>query len=92
MVFDEVLPEREQRTKLWEVRAKADGSALGGVRWSTGWRRYVFVANAQDPQFDAACLRDIADFVAARTEERKREWSLGRARLEDGHVVGAGHA
>jgi hypothetical protein len=59
----------DRKTYIWEVRS-LQGAPLGVVEWFNQWRRYTFLPN-DDTVFDVVCLREIADFIEARMNERK---------------------
>jgi hypothetical protein len=74
-------------TRWFEVRTKEDpapgtewaepvGKLLGIVKWHPGWRRFAFFPLPQT-LFEADCLRDLADFCANQTEQRKAEREAG---------------
>ena len=68
--FDQVKSSR--KTFVWDVAAKDGGMILGSVFWYCPWRCYVFGWTAGcDTVYEQRCLRDIADFVEARTKEHK---------------------
>lgn len=46
------------------------GQKLAIIKWSSGWRRYVFHP-FKETQFDVDCLVDICDFITELMEERK---------------------
>lgn len=60
----------EGKTKRWEVQTKDTNVPLGRIQWFGPWRKYAF-----DPawitHWDEECLREVADFVEARTKEHK---------------------
>ena len=60
------------KTIVWLVQARKGGDHLGYVRWMARWRKYCFYP---EPNciFEETCLRDIADFIEARTFEHKME-------------------
>lgn len=58
------------KTSVWIVKSKSSGSVLGGILWSGAWRKYVFRTIA-DCDFDGNCLREIIEFMEARTKEHK---------------------
>ena len=66
---------RGRKTDRWEVfnrvgDPKCD-DPLGDINWYARWRQYVF-----DPNFgtvwNSRCLIDIAEFLKAEMEKRKR--------------------
>ncbi len=65
----EITPE-ERKTKIWNVRALADGMQLGQVRWFGRWRKYSFFP-CQGMVFEETCLRDIANFCVRRTIDHR---------------------
>jgi hypothetical protein len=61
-----------RRTRAWTVVTKDSGEALGLVDWYGAWRCYVFTPTLEvETVYEQRCLRDIADFVEARTKEHK---------------------
>ena len=92
--FEPELTKKSRKTEVWGVYSipddedpeRKDGEPyktwredlLGFIQWRTGWRRYVF-ATEEGTEYDARCLRDIADFCAARMDARKPDASEGRA-------------
>jgi len=56
------------KTRLWHVSSKS--GVLGTIHWLGTWRRYVFAPGTR-ADFDAGCLREIADFCEQRTAEHK---------------------
>lgn len=59
------------KTKIWCVQSKL-GHIISIVKWYAPWRKYT-AAFEPETIFDAMCLREIADFVAAKTAEHKIE-------------------
>jgi hypothetical protein len=59
------------KTVIYSVRNSKNGSMLGYVKWSGGFRKYVFAPVQEELIFDESCLRDIADFLVRLMEERK---------------------
>jgi hypothetical protein len=55
------------KTLVWDVTAKDGGLRLGEVKWFGRWRRYAFFPS--DCVFEHQCLRELADFLEARTRE-----------------------
>jgi hypothetical protein len=69
------MPSRTGKTWIWSVDANKDGRSVGTVLWYGGWRKYVFSpSDIHAPIFEEVCLREIADFIEART----REWHAQR--------------
>jgi len=60
------------KTERWDVLTKKEvgGLLLGRISWWGSWRRYAFFPNA-NTLYEPTCLRDIAQFIDARMEERK---------------------
>lgn len=63
-----VLPGKKVDSYL--VLTKTDRTKLGDISWYDDWRKYVFVPDEQI-MFEETYLRDIADFLEARTRELK---------------------
>jgi hypothetical protein len=57
------------KTKLWGIQSLG-GNVLGMVSWFAAWRKYTF-SPEHGTIFDPSCLREIADFVEAKTKEHK---------------------
>lgn len=57
-------------TKRWDVVTSSDETFLGSVRRYSGWRRYCFFPDFGS-FYEQDCLRDVADFIEARTREHK---------------------
>lgn len=57
-------------TKLWHVTT-LDSGVLGEIRWFGAWRKYCFYPTS-GTIFDKGCLREIADFCEAQTEDRAK--------------------
>lgn len=57
-------------TAIWNVTT-SEGSPLGEIRWFAPWRRYVFFP-VPNTLFDSGCLKEIANFIIARMEERDK--------------------
>jgi len=56
------------KTMVWSVMNN-DGEYLGVVRWFGSWRKYAY--EPERAVFEEVCLRDIADFIVARTREHR---------------------
>lgn len=63
-------PDPKRKTATWDVHAKRSGGILGSVKWFARWRKYCFFP-AADCVFEETCLREIAEFIVARTREHK---------------------
>lgn len=59
-----------KKTHFWTVVPKSDGPEIGEVKWYAQWRKYCFYA-AGYAIFEEVCLREIAEFVEARTREHR---------------------
>lgn len=46
------------------------GEKLALIKWSTGWRRYVFHP-MPETVYDTKCMNEIMDFIEQLMEERK---------------------
>ena len=58
--------------RSWIVLARQDGFCLGEVVWYPQWRRFIFSPTELScVAFEETCLRDIAEFVEARTREHR---------------------
>lgn len=74
IAFAEVATDRPGKTKQWVVKTSDEfGLILGFVRWYTSWRKYCY-APLTETVYEEQCLREIADFVAARTAEQRATW------------------
>lgn len=61
----------KRKTPIYQVRPVSnDFDFLGEIKYYPGWRKFVFVPNA-NTQFDCDCLRDIASFC--ETDARNYE-------------------
>ncbi len=75
--FPDDVP-KGRKTKQWtvvpqtdkETRDEADYVELGLVKWHSPWRRYCFFPSP-GTLFDAACLRETADFCERRTKAHR---------------------
>jgi hypothetical protein len=78
--FDECSTSPGRKTHIWNVAAKADGLILGSVFWYVPWRCFVFGPTADcDTVYEQRCLRDIADYMEARTAEHKARCAAAKA-------------
>ena len=57
------------KTKRWVVKNTLTDSILGWIEWKAQWRKYWFCPT-NNTGFDAACLREISDFLQAETAKR----------------------
>lgn len=60
----------EPGAKIWTVQGRRTGESLGEINWYKPWKRYVFCPGAMT-EFDANCLRDIADRCERETAKFK---------------------
>lgn len=58
------------KTQRWDVTTKDGKGVLGTVKWYSPWRRFAFFP-LPATTFDAACLREIADFCEGETRKHK---------------------
>jgi hypothetical protein len=65
------MTDSTDKTVVYSVRNSKNGSMLGYVKWSRGFRKYVFAPVQSWLIFDEGCLREIADFLKRLMEERK---------------------
>jgi hypothetical protein len=70
VIFDCKVQVRNGVTFVWSVRNAQSGVRIGLVKWWPAWRKYVYQAD-DDTIYDPACLREIADWVEARTKEHR---------------------
>lgn len=63
-------PDPKRKTARWDVFAKGGDSYLGVVSWFARWRKYCFFPEG-GCVFEETCLREIAEFIVARTREHK---------------------
>lgn len=61
------------KTWVWLVENSRNGGLVGIIKWFGKWRKYAFFPEAETC-FEEVCLREIAEFIEART----REWHDGR--------------
>lgn len=57
------------KTQKWMVYSLND-IPLGEIKWYAQWRRYIFSPNL-GTVYDAACLREAADFCEKETARQK---------------------
>jgi hypothetical protein len=59
-------------TKIWHVVNKNNPDDIPGViAWNGGWRKYVYYSG--DAYYDWQCLRQIADFIEAKTRDHRKK-------------------
>lgn len=58
------------KTRRWVVLNSVSGVALGWVQWAPNFRKYAF-ESFPSMIYDACCLRDLSEFVEAKTKEHK---------------------
>mgnify|MGYP001583585982 FL=1 len=59
-----------RKTRRWGVYRHDDVTLLGTIRWWARWRRYAFFPS-METLFDAACLQEVAAFLAGQMAARK---------------------
>lgn len=57
------------KTQVWRIEAMG-GVTLGLVRWFGPWRKYAFYP-ASGTVYEEVCLRELAEFCAARTQNHR---------------------
>lgn len=60
------------KTSIWTIQNKEDGTWLGYIQWFPRWGVYAFFP-AGHTVFEKTCLRDIANFIEEKNNERKNE-------------------
>lgn len=55
------------KTIIWKV---GNDVLLGQIKWFAAWRRYCFYPEPETV-FEQICLREIAEFIEARTKEHR---------------------
>jgi len=74
-------PSASGKTHIWHVVNKTNDNDIPGIiKWSGGWRKYVYHSVAA--YYDAACLQQISTFLRQATEAHK----LGELPLCDGTI------
>lgn len=58
------------KTRRWSVEAKKNHDELGLIQWYGTWRKYAFCPYG-NRVFEEICLREIAEFIEARTLDHK---------------------
>jgi NADH:ubiquinone oxidoreductase subunit len=58
------------KTKRWVVLNSLSNAALGWVQWYSGFRKYVY-EGLPGTKYDAGCMREIANFIEAKTIDHK---------------------
>lgn len=65
-----ILVKENPKTSVWEVQAKSSRVLLGTIKWYGGFRKYAFFPEI-DTVYEEDCMRDISDFIEAKTREHK---------------------
>jgi hypothetical protein len=68
--FEHYPPKSGHTTSIWIVMTKESDVTLGIIKWLPRWRKYAFFP-ANDTVYEPDCLRDLADFIKERMEERR---------------------
>lgn len=66
------------KTKVITIVSMHDDSTLGHIRWSGGWRQYVFVPHIEDEietQWSHDCLKDLRNYIIQLNKEQKAQGS-----------------
>lgn len=72
LTFVDNPPISGRKTLTYDVRSSRDQSLLGRISWYGPWRRFTY--SPAGPQvMDAACLREVAEFLDERMAARKAE-------------------
>jgi hypothetical protein len=58
------------KTRIWSVSNSVSGVLLGWVSWYPSFRKYSFRPEP-GTVYDACCLKELGEFVDARTKEHK---------------------
>ncbi len=69
------IPKRQKTLRWWVIPKDSHicaESAIGDIKWFGGWRAYCFFPRAHCV-FEQICMREISDFIEARTKEHKRK-------------------
>lgn len=65
----DVEESKGKKTKVFEIVSKHDSWSMGGIRWDTGWRRYIFLPD-NATKWDLECLKDVMSKLKALMRER----------------------
>ena len=68
-------PSPSGKTSVWSV--DDDYGSLGSIRWTSAWRRYVFMPAAHT-FYDAKCMRMLADFCETKTREHMAKKKMSK--------------
>lgn len=68
-----------RKTPVWMVVTAKLRAPLGWIRFYPQWRKYAFFP-VKDSVFEKTCLREIADFCAARSSEYRNRPAESSAR------------
>lgn len=78
-----VQTEQKPKTKVWTVVTKEHSLSIGQIQWFGKWRKYAFFPLAETV-FEPDCLRDIAAFIQAEMDKRKKT-KYGKSPLEQSY-------
>lgn len=59
-----------RKTLIWAVVPRDGSGEIGSVQWYSPWRKYCFIPLG-NCVFEEVCMREISDFIVARTREHK---------------------
>lgn len=77
--FDLLPQVRKRKTPTWAVVTNDESTTLGYIGFYPKWRKFVYSPNG-NTVYEETCLRDIAEFIAARTEEWRASKRMGKSR------------
>lgn len=63
-------PAENGNTHFWEVTNRQDGSHIAYIEWFKRWKKFCLFPYP-DTLFEEVCLKDISEFIVARTVEKK---------------------
>jgi len=62
----------DQKTDIWYVKSRERELLLGEIMWCASWRSYAFFPES-NTMFEDDCLRDIAQFIKDKMDERNKK-------------------
>ena len=62
---------KHKNKKTFEIEVENKNfEVLGEIKWSTGWRRYIFYP-CTGTFYDSKCFKDITEYLDTLMEDRK---------------------